>query len=84
MTPLTIRLPDSLTRELHECADREGITVDQLLASAAAEKLSALLTVDRLRERARRARREDFLAFLDATPDVPPAPGDEIAPPPSP
>jgi len=51
--------------------------VDQLLASAAAEKLSALMTVEHLRERARHARREDFVAFLNGSPDVPPVPGDE-------
>jgi hypothetical protein len=39
-------------------------------------KLSAL-TVDHLRQRALRAKREDFLAFLAASPDVPPMPGDE-------
>lgn len=77
MSTLTIQLPESLARQLQECAAREGITVDQLLSSAAAEKLSALMTVDHLRERARRAKREDFVAFLDASPDAPPVPGDE-------
>ena len=52
------------------------MTVDQLLSSAAAEKLSALLTVEQLRQRALRAKREDFVAFLDASPDVQPLPGD--------
>ena len=78
MSTLTIRLPESLVRQLSEVATREGVTVDQLLSSAAAEKLSALLTLDHLRQRARLARREDFVAFLDASPDVPPVPGDEI------
>jgi len=77
MSTLTIQIPDSLARELRECAAKEGVTVDQLLSSAAAEKLSALLTVDHLRQRALRAKREDFIAFLAASPDVPPMPGDE-------
>ena len=64
-----------------ECAARAGASIDQLLSAAAAEKLSALMTVEHLRQRARRARREDFLAFLDASPDVPPVPGDEPATP---
>jgi len=51
---------------------------EQLLASAAAEKLSVLLTVEHLRQRALRAKREDFIAFLDGSPDVPPMPGDEL------
>lgn len=78
MSTLTFQLPDSLARQLRECAAKEGVTVDQLLASAAAEKLSALMTVQHLRERARHANREDFVAFLNGSPDVPPIPGDEL------
>jgi hypothetical protein len=51
---------------------------DELLSSAAAEKLSALMTVEHLRERAQRAKREDFVRFLDSSPDVPPMAGDEL------
>jgi len=72
MSTLTIQMPESLARQLRECAAAEGVTVDQLLSSAAAEKLSALMTVEQLRQRARRANREDFVAFLNASPDVPP------------
>jgi hypothetical protein len=79
MSTLTIQIPDSLARQLHACAEDEGVTVDQLLASAAAEKLSALMTVDHLRQRAARAKREDFIAFLDAAPDLPPVEGDGLS-----
>lgn len=78
MSTLTIQMPESLARQLQECAAKEGVTVDQLISSAAAEKLSALMTVDHLRERAREAKREDFVAFLNGSPDVPPVPGDEL------
>jgi hypothetical protein len=71
-------MSESLARQLREYADKEGLTVDQLLASAAAEKLSALMTMDHLRQRALQAKREDFTAFLDASPNVPPLPGDEL------
>ena len=78
MSTLTIQMPESLANQLRECAEKEGVTVDQLMSSAAAEKLSALMTVDHLRERARNAKREDFVAFLNGSPDVPPMPGDEL------
>jgi hypothetical protein len=78
MSTLTIQMPEGLARELREYAAREGVTVDQLLSAAAGEKLSALLTVEPLRARARRANRADFLAFLDGSPAVPPLPGDEL------
>ncbi|MGD1085150.1 MAG: toxin-antitoxin system HicB family antitoxin [Verrucomicrobiota bacterium] len=78
MSTLIVQMSDSLAKQLREYAAKEGMTVDQLLSSAAAEKLSALLTVDHLRQRALRAKRDDFLAFLDASPNVPPLPGDEL------
>jgi hypothetical protein len=78
MSTLTIQMPEALARELREYAAREGVTVDQLLSAAAGEKLSALLTVEHLRARARRANRADFIAFLDGSPSVPPLPGDEL------
>ena len=78
MSTLTIQIPGGVARQLRECAAKEGVSVDQLLSSAAAEKLSALMTVEHLRERARHAKREDFVAFLNASPDAPPLPGDEL------
>jgi parvulin-like peptidyl-prolyl isomerase len=78
MSTLTIQIPDGVARQLRECAEQEGLTVEQLLSSAAAEKLSALMTVEYLRERARKARREDFVAFLNDSPDAPPMPGDKL------
>ena len=78
MSTLTIQMPDSLASQLRECAAKEGVSVDQLLSSAAAEKLSALMTLEHLRQRARNAKREDFVAFLNASPHVSPMPGDEL------
>jgi hypothetical protein len=77
MSTLTIQIPESLEKQLRECAAKEGITLDQLLSSAAAEKLSALMS-EHLRARARNAKREDFKGYLAASPDVPPIPGDEL------
>lgn len=78
MSTLTIQMSESLARQLRECAAREGVTMDQLMSSAAAEKLSALMTVEHLRERARHANREDFVAFLNGSPEAPPMPGDKL------
>jgi hypothetical protein len=49
---LTVQMSESLACQLREYAAREGLTVDQLVSSAAAGKLSALMTVDHLRQRA--------------------------------
>ena len=78
MSTLTIRMPEGLAKQLQVCAADEGVTVDQLVASAAAEKLSALMTIEHLRQRAVRADRQDFIDFLEASPDEPPMKGDDI------
>ena len=77
MSTVTIQMPEGLAAQLRATAESAGVTLDQFLSSAAAEKLSAWQTLDLLRERAARARREDFIAFLDQSPNVPPIPGDE-------
>jgi hypothetical protein len=78
MSTLTISMPEGLAKQLRACAADEGVTVDQLLASAAGEKICALMTLEHLRERAARANRQDFIEFLEGSPDVPPIPGDEL------
>lgn len=77
MSILTVEIPDSLAGQLRQVAAEQGITLDQLLSSAAAEKLSALMTTGHLRERAARGDRGALQRFLDASPDAPPLPGDE-------
>ncbi|MDR2212877.1 MAG: toxin-antitoxin system HicB family antitoxin [Pseudomonadales bacterium] len=76
MTALTIRLPDSVHRKIKELAADDGISVNQFIASAAAEKMASVMTLDWLRAQASQGRREDFLALLDAAPNVPPPSGD--------
>lgn len=78
LSTLTISMPEGLAKQLQICAAEEGVTVDQFIASAAGENLSALMTLDHLRERAARANRQDFIDFLEGSPDVAPIPGDEL------
>ena len=78
MSTLSLRLPESIHRKLGEVAKREGVSVNQLISSAVAEKLSALMTEEYLEERARRASEQKFRAVLAKSPDVPPMPGDEL------
>jgi predicted transcriptional regulator len=80
MTALTIRLPDSVHRRIKELAARDGVSVNQFIASAAAEKMASVMTLDYLRAEAAQGRREDFLAVLGSAPDVPPQAGDEPPP----
>ncbi len=72
MSTLSLRLPNSLHEQIRRLAKAEGISINQFLASAAAEKMTALLTADYLDSRAKRAKREEFLRVLGKVPDVPP------------
>jgi predicted transcriptional regulator len=49
MTALTVRLPNSIHQKIKELAEREDISVNQFIASAAAEKLASIMTLDYLR-----------------------------------
>ncbi len=69
MAALTVRLPASLHAKIREFAARDGVSVNQFIASAAGEKLASVLTVDYLRKEAAMGRREDFDRFLSAVPD---------------
>jgi hypothetical protein len=53
-------------------AKREGISINQFIALAVAEKISALMTVEYLEERARRGSREKFDPLLEKVPEVKP------------
>jgi predicted transcriptional regulator len=71
MTALTVRLPNSVHAKIRELAARDAISVNQFIASAAAEKLASMLTLDYLRQEAAQGRREDFDRYLNAVPNTP-------------
>ena len=78
MSTLSVRLPDSLHRKLREVVKKEGISINQFISSAAAEKMAALLTEEYLAERARRGSREKFEAALARLPDAEPEDHDKL------
>ena len=77
MSVLSLRLPDSLHKMLRKAAAEDSISINQFIATAVAEKMSALLTEDYLEQRARRSDPAAFDRILGRVPDVPPMPGDE-------
>ncbi len=70
MSTLSLRLPKSIHEQVKRLALRDGVSMNQFIASAVAEKMSALMTEDYLRERAARGSREAFDAVLSRVPDV--------------
>lgn len=78
MSTISLRLPESLHRSVRELAQREAVSINQFIATALAEKLSALLAGEYLEERARRGARRKFLRVLAKVRDVGPIKGDEV------
>jgi predicted transcriptional regulator len=77
MTALTIRLPNSVHQKIKELAERDDISVNQFIASAAAEKMASVLTLDYLKSEAAKGKRSDFERYMSMVPDVPAQAGDE-------
>lgn len=77
MTALTVRLPNSVHLKVRELAEREDISVNQFIASAVAEKMASVITLDYLKAEAAKGKRSDFEHYLRMVPDAPVQPGDE-------
>lgn len=78
MSTLSLRLPESLHRELRDLARREGVSINQVISSAVGEKVASLKTLDYLRERARRGSRLRFESVRAKVPDVEPEVADRL------
>ena len=65
MSALSLRLPNSVHRHIKEISKKEGVSINQFIASAVSEKISALMTEDYLEQRAKRANRKQFYKILD-------------------
>ena len=78
MSTLSIRLPNSIHQHAKRLARDEGVSVNQLVSSALAEKLSALDAERYLSERAERGKTVDIDAILAKIPVVEPEPHDRI------
>jgi hypothetical protein len=72
-----LRLPKSLKNEVARIAKRDGTSVNQFIAIAVAEKISALETEDFFAERANQADLGRFRKLLRRPGGEVPRPGDE-------
>ena len=72
MSSLSLRLPESLHKRVRQVAEQEGISINQFIATAVAEKMSALLTEEYLQGRAVRGSRNRYETALAQVPDVEP------------
>ena len=78
MSTISLRLPEALRKYAKELARKEGVSMNQLIATALAEKMSSLSTETYLEERARRGSRKKFEQALAKVPDVEPEEYDRL------
>jgi len=72
MSTISLRLPESLHRKVRDLAKAEDVSINQLITTALAEKMSALMTVDYLEARAARGDRAKFDRAMGKVRDVEP------------
>lgn len=73
-----LRLPKSVKAEAEKLAREEGISMNQFVATAVAEKLSAMRTVEFFAQRRSKADLAAFRKLLRRQGGEPPRAGDEI------
>lgn len=66
---IALRVPDSLGINLKEFSKHENISMNQFIATAIAEKMSALQTYDYLEERSKTGSIEHGLSILGKSPN---------------
>ncbi len=72
MSTISLRLPESLHNKVRELAKEENVSINQLITTALAEKMAALMTVEYLEERAARGDRATFERAMGKVRDVEP------------
>lgn len=72
MSTVSVRLPESLHKRAKELAKRERTSINQLVSSALAEKISALEAEEYLEKRGKRSSREKFNKALRKVADTEP------------
>ena len=74
-----LKLPNSIKEAAAELARIDGVSLNQFIAAAVAEKVGVLRTADEfLKQRAGRSSPQDLVRYLRAAPKVPPAEGDAV------
>lgn len=66
---IALRVPDSLGKQLKAFSQHENISMNQFIATAIAEKMSALQTYDYLEERAKEGSAAHLKKMLGKVPD---------------
>jgi len=78
MSTISLRLPDSLHETARELAKKDHVSINQLISTALAEKIAALLTCEYLEERAKKGSRNKFEKTMAKVADIEPEEYDRL------
>jgi len=78
MSTISLRLPESLHESARALAEKENISINQLITLALAEKVSALMTEEYLGKRAKRGSKQKFRKAMAKVADVEPEEYDKL------
>jgi hypothetical protein len=78
MTAVNVQLPEPLHAKAREVAKAQNLSIDELIASALAQRLARLIPDSYLEERARRADGAALSDVLNQVPDVSPEEEDRL------
>ena len=78
MSTISLRLPGYLHERVRKLAEEENISINQFITVALAEKVSALLTEDYLKERAKRGSGKRFAKAMSMEASVEPEAHDRL------
>lgn len=73
MTTISLRLPDSWHQQVKEFAQKDGVSINQYITLALAEKMSALTAENYLSARAARGDKAKFRAAMSKVAKTQPA-----------
>lgn len=72
MTQLQTKIPDAIYKQAAAFAERENLSLEQVINLALAHSLGVWMAESLIAERAKRGNREKFLEFMANVPDVEP------------
>ena len=78
MAAVSLRLPNSIYEGAKELSSQDSVSLNQFIATAVAEKISALNTQTYLNTRASKASKAKFLKALSKVPDIEPDEFDKL------
>jgi hypothetical protein len=78
MSTISLRLPQSIHKQVRVLAKKDEISINQFITTALAEKMSALMTSDYLEERANRGSRQKFERAMAKVKDIEPEKKDAL------